>query len=86
MCQVRCSTLRPEKHTIRESLCQMLLQDYNRAPVKPFLDGETRYEHSHRYFGRKGPCGVRMTPKRVRQAAYYAMLCGAMGHTYGCRM
>jgi hypothetical protein len=26
-----------------------------------------------------------MTPKRVRQAAYYAMLCGALGHTYGCR-
>jgi hypothetical protein len=62
-----------------------LLQDYNRTPVKPFLDGETRYEHSHRYFGQQGPCGVRMTPKRVRQAAYYAMLCGALGHTYGCR-
>ena len=70
---------------IHVDYCQTLLQDYNRMPVKPFLDGETRYEHSHRFFGKKPPCGVRMTPKRVRQAAYYAMLCGAMGHTYGCR-
>jgi hypothetical protein len=65
--------------------CETLLQDYDRTPVKPFLDGETRYEHSHRYFWREKPYGVRMTPKRVRQAAYYAMLCGALGHTYGCR-
>ena len=40
---------------------------------------------SHHFFYKKPPCGVRMTTKRVRQAAYYAMLCGAMGHTYGCR-
>jgi hypothetical protein len=65
--------------------CQTLLADYFRTPIKPFLDGETRYEHSHRFFYTTPPCGVRMTSKRVRQAAYYAMLCGAMGHTYGCR-
>ncbi|MDH7569491.1 MAG: DUF4038 domain-containing protein, partial [Armatimonadota bacterium] len=65
--------------------CRALLGDYNGTPVKPFLDGETRYEHSHEFFYRKPPCGVRMTPQRVRQAAYYAFLCGACGHTYGCR-
>lgn len=70
---------------IHVDYCQMLLQDHNRTPVKPFVDGETRYEHSHRFFYGKPPCSVRMTPRRVRQAAYYAMLCGAMGHTYGCR-
>jgi hypothetical protein len=67
--------------------CRTLLEDYGRVPVKPFLDGETRYENSHRYFStRTGPpAGVRMTARRVRQAAYCAFLCGAMGHTYGCR-
>jgi hypothetical protein len=67
--------------------CRTLLEDYERTPTKPFLDGETRYENSHRYFStrRSPPAGVRMTPRRVRQAAYYAFLCGAMGHTYGCR-
>jgi hypothetical protein len=67
--------------------CRSLLEDYARVPAKPFLDGETRYENSHRYFSTRGgaPAGVRMTPRRVRQAAYYAFLCGAMGHTYGCR-
>jgi hypothetical protein len=65
--------------------CNTLLADYNRQPVKPFVDGETRYEHSHRFFLRQMPYGVRMTPQRVRQAAYYALLCGALGHTYGCR-
>jgi hypothetical protein len=70
---------------IQVDYCATLLQDYTRRPVKPFLDGETRYEHSHCRFWGKDACGVRMTPQRVRQAAYYAILCGALGHTYGCR-
>jgi hypothetical protein len=64
--------------------CATLLTDYDRTPPKPFVDAETRYERSHAAFVQP-PSGVRMTPKRVRQAAYYALLCGALGHTYGCR-
>jgi len=60
-----------------------VLHDYNLEPVKPVVDGETRYEHSHRDFGKK--TGPRMTARHVRQAAYNAMLSGALGHTYGCR-
>ncbi|HVG96433.1 MAG TPA: glycoside hydrolase family 140 protein [Chloroflexota bacterium] len=69
---------------LRLDYCRLLLGDYNRSPVKPFVDAEVRYEHSHEVFTQP-PRGVRMTPQRVRQAAYYAMLCGALGHTYGCR-
>ncbi|MBN1672104.1 MAG: glycoside hydrolase family 140 protein [Kiritimatiellae bacterium] len=60
-----------------------ILHDYNLQPAKPVVDGETRYEHSHRDFGKK--TGPRMLPRHVRQAAYNAMLSGALGHTYGCR-
>ena len=70
---------------IEQDYCETLLADYHREPVKPFVDGETRYEHSHRFFFQQEPFGVRMTASRVRQAAYYALLCGALGHTYGCR-
>jgi hypothetical protein len=63
----------------------LILADYNRAPVKPVLDGETRYEDSYEWFFRKPPHGRRVTAHQVRKAAYNAMLSGAMGHTYGCR-
>jgi len=62
-----------------------ILKDYNRIPVKPVLEGETRYENSHEYFYINPPYGRRITPHQVRKAAYNAMLSGAMGHTYGCR-
>ncbi len=69
-----------------EDLCaNWYLPEYNRRPTKPFLDGETRYENSHRNFSMPRPTGPKATAYHVRQAAYYAMLCGALGHTYGCR-
>jgi hypothetical protein len=68
-----------------EDQCARYLAEYNRHPTKPFLDGETRYENSHRNFGMPRPTGPKITAHHVRQAAYYAMLCGALGHTYGCR-
>jgi hypothetical protein len=70
---------------LEEDLCGHYLADYNRQPPKPFLDGETRYENSHRNFSLPRPMGPKITAYHVRQAAYYAMLCGAAGHTYGCR-
>jgi hypothetical protein len=70
---------------LEDDLCGHYLADYNRLPVKPYLDGETRYENSHRNFTMPRPAGPKITAYHVRQAAYYAALCGAAGHTYGCR-
>lgn len=55
-------------------------QNYALFPVKPTLDGEPRYEDipvnfkaENDYFG----------PHDVRQAAWWSLLSGACGHTYG---
>jgi hypothetical protein len=63
----------------------LILADYNRAPAKPVVDGETRYEDSYERFSRNQLVGRRVTAHQVRKAAYNAMLSGALGHTYGCR-
>lgn len=60
----------------------MIETDYARKPVKPVIDAEPRYENHP----------VNWKPKElgwfddfdVRQAAYWAVLAGAAGHTYGC--
>ncbi len=59
---------------------EMTLQDYALQPLKPVLDGEPRYEDHP----------VNWKPENgwfddwdVRQAAYWSMLLGAAGHTYG---
>ncbi len=58
----------------------MIARDYARAPAKPCLDGEPRYEDHP----------VNWKPNDwfddydVRQAAYWALFAGACGHTYGC--
>lgn len=58
--------------------------DYAHTPTKPTVDGEPRYEtipvgfyfqHYNRY--------DRFDDYDVRQAAYWALLAGACGHTYG---
>lgn len=57
-------------------------RDYARRPVKPVIDGEARYEDHP----------VNWQPDRLgwfddydaRQAAYWAVFAGALGHTYGC--
>jgi hypothetical protein len=62
-------------------------RDYARTPPKPTLDSEVAYEDSitlkhaeaSRYEGR------RITDWEVRKAAYWAVLSGACGHTYGHR-
>lgn len=59
---------------------EMTESDYNRSPAKPVLDGEHRYEDHP----------INWDPKNgwfddwdVRQAAYWSMLSGAAGDTYG---
>lgn len=60
-------------------------EDWNRAPVKPVLDGEPRYEN-HPIMGTEweAPFHGRFETVQIRQAAWAAVLNGACGHTYGC--
>lgn len=59
----------------------MIRNDYNLAPIKPTLDGEPRYEdHPINW---KPELGY-FNDFDTRQAAYWAVLSGACGHTYGC--
>ena len=56
-------------------------KDYNRKPIKPCFDGESRYEdHPVNWNPKNGWFG----DFDVRQAAYWALFAGAFGHTYGC--
>lgn len=54
----------------------------NRAltPVRPYLDGEPRYEDHPNQFN---PNVGWMDDFDARQTAYWSMLSGALGHTYG---
>ena len=54
--------------------------DYRRAPVRPVLDGEPRYEDHPKAF--KAENGY-YDAADVRQAAYWSVFAGAFGHTYG---
>jgi hypothetical protein len=55
-------------------------RDRARTPVKPVLDGEPRYEdHPINWKPETGW----FDEADVRQAAYWALLAGAAGHTYG---
>jgi len=59
---------------------QTTIKDYARTPVKPVLDGEPRYEgHPVNWKAEKDY----FEDFDVRQAAYWSMLSGACGHTYG---
>jgi hypothetical protein len=61
---------------------EMVARDYALTPVKPAMDGEPPYENHP----------VNWKPQEngwfdeydVRQGAYWALLAGAHGHTYGC--
>lgn len=57
-----------------------VLEDYGREPVKPVLDAEPCYEDHP--IGFKPENGY-YDAADVRKAAYYAILSGALGHTYG---
>lgn len=56
------------------------LETYRKEPIKPVLDGEPNYEdHPVNWDPENGWFEAFDT----RQAAYWSMLSGAMGHTYG---
>lgn len=56
------------------------LEDYDRKPAKPVIEGEPRYEdHPVNWKPELG----RFEAFDVRQAAYWSMLSGAAGHTFG---
>jgi len=58
--------------------------DYALKPAKPTLDGEPRYEGIPVGFYLRGAGGIeRFDDYDVRQAAYWSLLAGACGHTYG---
>jgi hypothetical protein len=55
---------------------------YNRAPIKPVLDGETLYEDHPVCFNAKD-LGI-SSAYDIRKHAYLDVFAGAFGHTYGC--
>ena len=58
--------------------------DYSLEPVKPTLDGEPRYENIQVGFYFDGFNRLdRFDDYDARQAAYWSVLAGACGHTYG---
>lgn len=59
----------------------MIRKDYEHKPAKPCLDGEPGYEdHPDRFDAKNGY----LDAADVRRFAYWALLSGACGHTYGC--
>jgi hypothetical protein len=59
---------------------EMTLANYQLSPIKPTVDGEPRYEdHPINWKPENGW----FEDFDVRQAAYWSMLSGACGHTYG---
>jgi hypothetical protein len=58
--------------------------DYALKPAKPTMDGEPRYEAIPVGFYLRNASGIdRFDDYDVRQAAYWSLLAGACGHTYG---
>ena len=58
-----------------------ILADLGKLPAKPCLDGEPGYEDHPAGF--KAANGY-LDDHDARKAAYWALLAGAAGHTYGC--
>ena len=61
---------------------QKITADYQRAPVKPVLDGEPLYEGHPIGFRAAKELGYSFDA-HVRQRAYWHVFAGACGHTYG---
>jgi hypothetical protein len=59
----------------------LIAADYAREPVRPVLDGEPAYEDHPIDVG---PVQEYLDDYDVRKAAWWAVLAGACGHTYGC--
>ena len=59
---------------------EVIGHDYKLKPVKPCLDGEPQYEDLPVAFTDRNE---RFVAYDARQAAYWSVLAGALGHTYG---
>lgn len=58
-------------------------EDWARKPAKPFIDGEPSYENITQGLEQHDPDTPRWTAADVRRYAWWAVLSGAFGHTYG---
>ena len=63
-----------------EELTTLIVEDYERTPVKPVIDSEVFYEEHP--FNWDSSVGWK-TAVHARGAAYYQVFSGAAGHTYG---
>ncbi len=52
-------------------------------PAKPVINGEARYENIREHFWKENP-GPWLDQADVRISAYWSMLAGAAGYSYGC--
>ena len=63
-----------------EKVYKMISADYNLIPRKPNINGEPQYEDIPVRFDINNE---RFTAYDIREAAYWSILSGAFGHTYG---
>ena len=67
-------------HTRSRFNHEMIRKDYRKLPYKPVIDGEPNYEgHPEDFDVEKGY----LDDADARRSAYWAVLSGACGHTYG---
>lgn len=59
------------------------LEDWAREPAKPFVDGEPSYENITHGLEQNDPATPRWTAADARRYAWWSVLSGAFGHTYG---
>lgn len=63
---------------------ELVARAWSLEPAKPVLDGEPIYEDTPDGIHARGNArGLRADDKAVRRKAYWAVLSGACGHTYG---
>ncbi|MEN8193205.1 MAG: DUF4038 domain-containing protein, partial [Bacteroidota bacterium] len=63
-----------------EKVYKLITNDYNLEPIKPCINGEPQYEDIPVRFD---VSNERFTAYDIREAAYWSILSGAFGHTYG---
>ncbi len=68
-------------HRYGEDNWRYILDDYNKTPVKPTLDGEPSYEGIPH--GLHDTLQAKWTDNDIRRYAYWSVFAGACGFTYG---
>ena len=64
---------------------KFIIEDYNRVPVKPTMDGESAYEDQLPYKHWRKPEMGWYDDYDVRQSAYWGLFAGGHGYIYGNR-